>query len=46
MASEIQKRIGSESVQNETVKMGSKINSAPLWPGGDKPAAEEASSCC
>ncbi|XP_077063518.1 ras-related protein ORAB-1 [Siphateles boraxobius] len=45
MASEIQKRIGTESVQNETVKMGSKINSAPLWPGGEK-SAEEVSSCC
>ncbi|XP_041918756.1 ras-related protein ORAB-1 [Alosa pseudoharengus] len=45
MASEIQKRVGSESVQNETVKMGSKINSAPLWPGGEK-QAEEANSCC
>lgn len=46
MASEIQKRIGTDSVQNETVKMGSKINSAPLWPGGEKSVAEEVSSCC
>uniref|UniRef100_A0A671R2E0 Vascular endothelial zinc finger 1-like n=1 Tax=Sinocyclocheilus anshuiensis TaxID=1608454 RepID=A0A671R2E0_9TELE len=41
MASEIQKRIGTDSVQNEAVKMGSKINSAPLWPGGEKSVAEE-----
>ncbi|XP_028818933.1 ras-related protein ORAB-1 [Denticeps clupeoides] len=46
MASEIQKRLGSNTVQNETVKVGSKINSAPLWPGAEKAAAEEASSCC
>ncbi|RXN07558.1 ras-related ORAB-1-like protein [Labeo rohita] len=46
MASEIQKRVGTESVQNEAVKMGSKINSAPLWPGGEKSVAEEVSSCC
>lgn len=46
MASEIQKRIGTDSVQNETVKMGSKINSAPLWPGGEKSVTEEVSSCC
>lgn len=46
MASEIQKRIGTDSVQNEAVKMGSKINSAPLWPGGEKSVAEEVSSCC
>ncbi|XP_051521490.1 ras-related protein ORAB-1-like [Myxocyprinus asiaticus] len=46
MASEIQKRFGTDSVQNETVKMGSKINSAPLWPGGEKSVAEEVSSCC
>ncbi|XP_031429767.1 ras-related protein ORAB-1-like isoform X2 [Clupea harengus] len=46
MASEIQKRVGTEPVQNETVKMGSKINSAPLWPGGEKHTAEGAGSCC
>ncbi|XP_051534777.1 ras-related protein ORAB-1-like isoform X1 [Myxocyprinus asiaticus] len=46
MSSEIQKRIGTDSVQNETVKMGSKISSAPLWPGGEKSVAEEVSSCC
>ncbi|XP_052431523.1 ras-related protein Rab-1B-like [Carassius gibelio] len=46
MASEIQKRVGTDSVQNEAIKMGSKINSAPLWPGGEKSVAEEVSSCC
>ncbi|XP_063060350.1 ras-related protein ORAB-1 [Engraulis encrasicolus] len=46
MASEIQKRVGTENVQNETVKMGTKINSAPLWPGGEKPKADDASTCC
>ncbi|KAL2096543.1 hypothetical protein ACEWY4_008691 [Coilia grayii] len=46
MASEIQKRIGTDNVQNENVKMGTKINSAPLWPGGEKPKAEDASTCC
>ncbi|XP_062328963.1 ras-related protein Rab-1A [Osmerus eperlanus] len=46
MAAEIQKRLGSEGVQNEAVKASSKINSAPLWPGGDKPSAQEANNCC
>ncbi len=46
MASEIQKRIGTDSVQNEALKIGSKINSAPLWPGGEKSVAEEVGTCC
>ncbi|KAM9452175.1 ras-related protein Rab-1A isoform 2-T2 [Salvelinus alpinus] len=47
MASEIQKRVGSDGVQSEAAKVGNKINSAPLWPGGkDEAAAEEGNSCC
>ncbi|XP_076833304.1 ras-related protein ORAB-1 [Brachyhypopomus gauderio] len=46
LASEIQKRIGADSIQNETVKMGSNINSAPLWPGGQKAKGEEVRTCC
>ncbi|KAL6471213.1 hypothetical protein MHYP_G00198630 [Metynnis hypsauchen] len=46
MASEIQKRLGADSVQNETVKVEAKINSAPLWPGGQNRTAEEVSTCC
>ncbi|XP_064828947.1 ras-related protein Rab-1A-like [Oncorhynchus masou masou] len=47
MSSEIQKRVGSDGVQSEAAKVGNKINSAPLWPGGkDEAAAEEGNSCC
>ncbi|XP_056139012.1 ras-related protein Rab-1B-like [Lampris incognitus] len=49
MASEIHKRLSSEGgMHNETAKAHStKINSAPLWPGGDKQAqAQEAGNCC
>ncbi|KAM6959076.1 ras-related protein Rab-1A-like [Aplochiton taeniatus] len=46
MASEIQKRLGSDGVQNEAAKATAKINSAPLWPGGDKPQTQESSNCC
>ncbi|KAJ8256586.1 hypothetical protein COCON_G00187380 [Conger conger] len=46
MATEIQKRLGSSGVQNEAARVSSKINSAPLWPGGEKAAAEEVNSCC
>lgn len=47
MASEIQKRVGSDGVQSEAAKVGNKINSAPLWPGGkDEAATEEGNSCC
>ncbi|KPP70071.1 hypothetical protein Z043_111128 [Scleropages formosus] len=46
MATEIQKRLGSDVVQNEAGRVGSKISSAPLWPGGEKAEPEDASSCC
>ena len=46
MATEIQKRLGSSAVQNETARVSSKINSAPLWPGGEKATAEDVNSCC
>lgn len=45
MASEIQKRVVEDNVQNETVKVG-KINSAPLWHGAQKATAEEVHTCC
>lgn len=45
MASEIQKRVVEDNVQNETVKVG-KINSAPLWHGAQKAPAEEVNTCC
>ncbi|GAA6097383.1 ras-related protein ORAB-1 isoform X2 [Tachysurus ichikawai] len=45
MASEIQKRVVEDNVQNETVKVG-KINSAPLWHGAQKATAEEVNTCC
>lgn len=50
MASEIHKRVASEgggmqSESKETRAQSAKINSAPLWLGGDK-QTPEASNCC
>lgn len=46
MAAEIQKRVASDTVQNESSKVGAKINSAPLWNAGGKTKTEESRSCC